>query len=243
MNILKANRTTYGGWIQTGSVSVVEIMAITGKFDWMCIDLEHGIMSSVESLTNMIITMELHDVLPVVRVPKNDHKWIGRALDAGAKGIIVPMVNSKKDAQMAVDSVKYPPHGKRGFGYSRSNGFGCNFKKSIEIHDIALIVQIEHEQAMQNLTEILTVNGVDGSLIGPLDLKGSIDINMDNTIFNRWIDSYLATCKKLGSPAGIHIVEPNISDIKRAENSGYRTIAIGTDAVLLRQRMENLLCN
>lgn len=243
MNILKSNKVTYGGWIQTGSPYIAEIMAITNKFDWICIDLEHGVMSSVESLTGMIAMLELHHILPVVRVPKNDHKWIGRSLDAGAKGIIVPMVNSKVDAQTAVDAVRYPPNGKRGFGYSRSNGFGKDFWESIENanDDIALIVQIEHEHAMDNLNDILSVDGVDGSLIGPLDLKGSVDINMADVLFKNWIDKYVKTCGNVNSPAGIHIVEPSIKNIVEAITSGYKNIAVGTDAVLLEQKIGDLL--
>ena len=241
MNLLKNKNVICGGWVQTGSSCITEVMADSGYFDWICIDLEHGIVAGFEALVNLIRVIELHHVMPVVRVPKNDHKWIGRSLDAGAKGIIVPMVNSVGEAQQAVDAMKYPPHGKRGFGYSRSNGFGRHFWTSIKKDDTALIVQIEHEQALRNLRGILNVEGVDGSLIGPLDLKGSVDINMDDTLFTKWVEEYLHVCEGLNKPAGIHIVEPDLLSVETAKSEGYRIIAVGTDAVFLRQRMDNVL--
>ncbi|KKK66319.1 hypothetical protein LCGC14_2965290 [marine sediment metagenome] len=191
-NKLKSKDVTYGGWIQCSSIAITEIMASSNKFDWICIDLEHGSIS-IESLPGMINTILLHKTIPVVRVPKNEYKWIGRSLDAGAMGIIVPMINNKEDAEYAVDCVKYPPKGNRGFGYSHCNNYGHTFESYIKYanEEIALIVQIEHCDAMTNLREILSVDGVDGSFLGPLDLKGSIDINMDDILFKDWMDKYL----------------------------------------------------
>jgi len=242
MNPLKTNEITCGGWVQTGSTGITEVMADSGYFDWICIDLEHGIIAGFEALVNMIRTIELYNVTPVVRVPKNDYKWIGRSLDAGAKGIIVPMVNSVSDAVRAVESSKYPPQGKRGFGYSRANKFGRTFWNDIEKDDIAVIVQIEHDDALRNLKAILSVDGVDGSLIGPLDLRGSIDITMDDILFAKLLTEYMGVCRDLGKPAGTHIVDPNLLSVEDAKMEGYKIIAVGTDAVFLRQRMDNLLC-
>lgn len=242
MNMLKANMTTIGGWIQTSSVDIAEIMASTDYFSWICIDLEHGSIG-IESMKNMIMAIQLHDVIPVVRVPENNYKWIGRSLDAGAKGIIVPMVNTKEQAEFAVSCVKYPPKGKRGFGYSRSNLYGLDFKDHIERdnNDIALIVQIEHSVAMDNLHSILDVDGVDGSFIGPLDLKGSIDINMNDMLFGKYMRRYLDVCKEMGSPAGTHVVEPNRIIVEAAIADGYKMVAVGTDAILLRMGMDSVL--
>lgn len=240
MNMLKVNILTHGGWIQTGSIAIAEIMASTGHFDWICIDMEHGLVGTMERLASLISVIENYNVIPVVRVPKNDHKWIGRSLDMGAKGIIVPMVNSALEAEFAVASVKYPPKGKRSFGYSRSNGFGLTFEDSLK-DEIALMVQIEHHEAVKNLEAILRVDGIDGTFLGPLDLKGSIDINMDDIMFDKWMDKYLRTCNDAGSPAGIHCVNPSREEINRLERLGYKIIAVGTDAVLLRQGMEAVL--
>lgn len=242
MNILKSDKTTVGGWIQTGSVIIADIMAGSNCFDWICIDLEHGPIS-IESVANLVTVISSHCVAPIVRVPENDYKWIGRSLDAGAQGIIVPMVNNVEQAESAVRYTKYPPKGMRGFGYSHCNGYGRTFKDYIKNanNNISLVVQIEHSIAMDNLYSILRVDGVDGSFIGPLDLKGSIDINMDDMLFDKYMRRYLDMCKDAGSPAGIHIVEPNKILLQAAVVEGYRMIAVGTDAVLLRLGMDSVL--
>lgn len=241
MNPLKENRQTLGGWIQTGSPYAAEIMADTGRFEWICVDLEHGVMDSVNMLNYIIDILTKHHVLPVVRVPKNDYKWIGRSLDAGAKGIIVPMVNTAKEAAAAVEAVKYPPIGKRSFGYSKSNTFGAHFDKHMKDDDIACIVQIEHYDAIQNMKEILSVEGVDGTFIGPLDLMGSIDINMETYILDNLLNKYIKISKELNVPCGMHIVKPDKHSIIVTRDKGYKIIAVGTDAILLKQGIENIL--
>ena len=240
--MLKQNIVTRGGWIQTGSPVVAEVMASSALFDWICIDLEHG-MIGIETVAHLITILELHGVIPVVRVPANDPKWIARCLDAGAKGIIVPMVSTVEEAEMAVMFAKYPPMGTRGFGYCRANGYGRNFEELMPIanDEIAVIVQIEHHSAITNIDGILEVDGVDGTFIGPLDLKGSVDLNMSDVVLERWLDKYLAACAEHDKPAGIHLVNPTLPGINSAIKNGYKTIAIGTDAVLLRQRIEELV--
>ena len=119
------NQLTFGSWITLNHFSIVEIMADAG-FDWLCIDLEHSVIDyyAVELL---IAAIESKGLFPFVRVGKNDELIIKRVLDAGAKGIIVPMVNSIDDARKAVDAIKYPPLGKRGVGLARAQGYGFNF--------------------------------------------------------------------------------------------------------------------
>ncbi|MCK5604318.1 hypothetical protein KAR91_20685 [Candidatus Pacearchaeota archaeon] len=242
MNALKANKVTKGGWIQSSSVAVADVIAGSGYFDWVCIDLEHGSIG-IESMANMITTITAHGVTPVVRVPENNYKWIGRSLDAGAQGIIVPMISSVQEAELAVSYTKFPPYGIRGFGYAKYNGYGKHFdecmKKANDL--VSLTIQIEHSRAMDNLHSILSVNGVDGSIIGPLDLRGSIDMNMSDMLFDKWLKKYVETCREVGSPAGIHVVDPVGGDVDMMVESGYKTIAVGTDMVLLRQGVDNVL--
>ena len=240
-NPLKDNRHTLGGWIQTGSPYVAEVMASTHHFDWICVDLEHGVMDSVGTLNHIIDVLNKYNTVPVVRVPKNDYKWIGRSLDAGAKGIIVPMVNTVEEAVYAVEATKYPPIGKRSFGYSKSNVFGNKFSEGLNDDDIALIVQIEHFEAMENLEGILSVDGVDGTFIGPLDLMGSIDINMDTRMLDKMLEKYIKMSNKMDIPCGMHIVDPTPSAVLESSRKGYKMIALGTDAVLLRQGIESAL--
>ena len=158
-----------GSWITLNNLSIAEIMADAG-FDWLCIDLEHTAID-YNHAQHLILTIQSKGLKAFVRVGENNSRIIQRVLDAGADGIIVPMVNSKSDALKAVSSVKYPPIGKRGVGLSRAQGYGFNFEDYRDkiSKDIILIAQIEHINAVNNLEEIIETDGIDGTFIGPYD--------------------------------------------------------------------------
>ena len=129
-NKLKDRRLCLGSWIQIGHPAVAEIMAAQG-FDWLCVDLEHGHIG-IESLTNIFRTLKGHKIASLARLPKNEEVWIKRSLDAGADGLIIPMINSPEEAEYAVRMAKYPPVGVRGFGYCRANSYGNKFDEYVE---------------------------------------------------------------------------------------------------------------
>ena len=171
---IRRNELTLGSWITIGHPVVAEIMAESG-FDWLTIDLEH---SAIDISHMQVIFQAIRgtEAIPLVRVGENNASLIKRAMDAGAYGVIVPMVNTRDSAERAVSAVKYPPMGTRGVGLSRAQGYGYEFddyKESINENSI-VIAQIEHIQAIENLEEILNVPGIDASIIGPYDLSGSL---------------------------------------------------------------------
>jgi 2-dehydro-3-deoxyglucarate aldolase len=240
---LKNDKITLGTWIQIGHPACAEILANAG-FDWICVDLEHGIIS-LESMASLFRAIERYDCVPVARVPANDPVWIHRTLDAGAGGLIIPMVNSKDEAEKAIAESKYPPLGRRGFGYSRANSYGANFDgyKKQANDDIAIILQVEHIDAVRNIDEILSLKGLDGTFIGPLDLAGSMGAidNLEDPSFKSSLRTYLDACKKYRKPAGMHIVRPDVSNIKKAVKDGYKMIALGLDVVFLEEKSRELL--
>ncbi|MDD5454079.1 MAG: aldolase/citrate lyase family protein, partial [Candidatus Ratteibacteria bacterium] len=163
-----------GSWITMGNSIVTEVMAQAG-FEWLTIDMEHSAidMSQAQELIRII---ELSNVVPLVRISNNNPDVIKHVMDAGAHGVIVPMVNSKREAEEAVKSVKYPTFGIRSVGLSRAQKYGFDFngyREWLEKESI-VIVQIEHIEAINNLEAILCTSGVDGSIIGPYDLSGSL---------------------------------------------------------------------
>jgi len=164
---LKKNKVVIGSWISLPSTAVAEIMA-KANLDWVAIDLEHSpiTLSQVEDLIRII---DLAGNTPLVRVGENNPLIIKRVMDAGAHGVIVPMVSSKEEALRAVASVRYPPEGKRGVGLARAQCYGLEFDeyKLWQSKESMVIVQIEHIDAIGNLEDILSVDGVDGSMIGP----------------------------------------------------------------------------
>lgn len=226
---------TLGAWMQIGHPAVAEIFARAG-FDWVCVDLEHGAID-LETTTNIFRTLDAFDCVPVARLPLNDPVWIHRTLDAGARGLIIPMVKTAAEAEAAVREAKYPPRGARGYGYSRANMHGMDFAEYIAgaNDEIAMVMQIEHKDAIGNLEAILDVPGVDGLFIGPLDLSGSMGITgqLDHPQMVAALDRYRAACRDRKITAGMHLVRPNPDNIGKAIEQGYTLIALGLDNVFL----------
>ena len=224
-----------GAWMQIGHCAVAEIFARAG-FDWVCVDLEHGAID-LETMTNIFRTLDAFDCVPVARLPLNDPVWIHRSLDAGARGLIIPMVNSASEAEKAISEAKYPPRGVRGFGYSRANMHGMDFDSYIKEanNEIAMVMQIEHKNAIANLEEIARVDGVDGFFIGPLDLSGSMGITgqLDHPDMVAALDKYKKVCNDFDLSAGMHLVRPNEDTIQSSINQGYTLIALGLDNVFI----------
>jgi 2-dehydro-3-deoxyglucarate aldolase len=234
---LLEKRLTLGGWLQIGHPACAEIHARAG-FDWVCVDMEHG-ATDLESMTHIFRALDGFGCVPVARLPLNDPIWIHRSLDAGARGLIIPMVNTPEQAEAAVREAKFPPRGARGFSYNRACMHGRDFAEYVaEANDeIATIVQIEHKDAIANLDAILQVDGVDGVFIGPMDLSGSMGIvgQLEHPDMVAALDKYLAACKAHGVAAGTHIVHPNDRNVREAIAQGYTLIALGLDIVYLTE--------
>jgi 2-dehydro-3-deoxyglucarate aldolase len=169
---LRKNVVTVGSWITIGHAAIAEIMAKIG-FDWLVIDMEHSAITLHEA-QQLIQVIDLCGVTPLVRVGENNPYLIKRVMDAGSYGVMVPMVNTKEDAIKAVNAVKYPPVGTRGVGLARAQGYGMDFERYNNRlnRDSVVIVQIEHIKAVENLDDILSVDGVDAFFVGPYDLSG-----------------------------------------------------------------------
>lgn len=241
---LQYNELTVGSWITLGHSSVAEIMARVG-FDWLVVDMEHSAIT-LDIAQDIIQTIELNGVIPLVRVGENSPLLIKRVMDAGACGVIVPMVNTKEEAIKAVNAVKYPPLGTRGVGLARAQGYGMEFEtyKQRVNKDSIVIVQIEHINAMKNLGKILRVDGVDAGIIGPYDLSASMGFPGE---FNRkevqeMLDQFIGVCRKVNKPAGFHVVSPDSEDANKKINQGFTFLAFGLDTLFLATKCKEQLC-
>jgi 2-keto-3-deoxy-L-rhamnonate aldolase RhmA len=232
---LLQRKPVFGAWMQIGHPAIAEILGTLG-FDWICVDLEHGAID-LEGMTHLFRTIDAHESVPVTRVPANDPVWIRRSLDAGARGLIIPMINSVQDAESAVRAAKYPPRGERGFGYSRANMHGMKFEETIveANNEIAIIAQIEHRKGIENIDAILQVPDIDGVFIGPLDLSGSYGKagQMACPEVKHALARYLEACQHWNMSAGIHIVRPDAKSVSKAIEQGYTLIGLGLDNVFL----------
>ncbi|WEK19656.1 MAG: aldolase/citrate lyase family protein [Candidatus Pedobacter colombiensis] len=224
-----------GSWITLNHPSIAEIMADTG-FDWLCIDMEHSVTDYSEAQL-LIMAIQSKGLKAYVRVGNNNARIIKRVLDAGADGIIVPSVNSAVEAKLAVDSVKYPPMGKRGVGLARAQGYGFDFEnyRDITSKEIKLIVQIEHINAIKELDAIISTEGIDGTFIGPYDLSGSMgkpgEYN-DKDVLEA-LASYELIAKKYNKWIGYHVVQPEFNLVEDKIAAGYNFIAFSFDAYFL----------
>jgi 4-hydroxy-2-oxoheptanedioate aldolase len=176
---LKQGELALGAWLNFPSFDTARVMAQLG-FDWLVVDMEHSAQSTT-LMADMVATIaDAGTCAPLVRVPNNSVEWFKWALDAGAWGIVVPMVNSRDEAQRALDYSKYPPLGNRSIGgIFGPYGFGTTDWSDyarVANDEIMLIVQIESAQALQNVDEILSVPGIDVAFVGPNDLHAQLGL-------------------------------------------------------------------
>jgi 2-keto-3-deoxy-L-rhamnonate aldolase RhmA len=232
---LRNRQLTIGSWITLGHSSVAEIMAKAG-FDWLTVDMEHSAITLHEA-QQLVQVIELSGCVPLVRVGANDANLIKRVMDTGAHGVIVPMVNTKEDAEQAVGAVKYPPQGFRGVGLARAQSYGTNFEgyqKWNETESVA-IVQIEHIKAVENLEAILSVEGVDAFIVGPYDISTSLGVpgQFDHPKMTSVLSKVLDIAERLKAVAGYHVVPPDTKQVLEKVKEGYRFLAYSTDFLFL----------
>jgi len=173
--MLKDGKNTLGAWLQIASPFTAEIMSRAG-FDWLVIDMEHG-PGDILTLVSQLQAMSGTDTCALVRTPWNDFVTIKRILDTGVHGLLIPYVNTKEEAEAAVRACRYPPEGIRGVaGSPRAQGFGQNVQDYLKIanDEILLIIAVETPEAVANLDGILSVDGIDGIFIGPMDLASNM---------------------------------------------------------------------
>jgi 2-dehydro-3-deoxyglucarate aldolase len=240
-NKLKKNELTIGSWIMMGNSTSVEVMTTAG-FDWLAIDLEHTSID-LETAQNLIQIIQSKDVKALVRVSKNEEVIIKKVLDMGADGIIVPMICSKEDANRAIDYAKYPPAGKRGIGLCRASGYGAKFeeyKKWVD-KELVIIAQIEHIDAVKNIDQIITVDGIDGVIIGPYDLSSSMGFpgNFEDKTFKAAVQTVIDTCKTHNISSGFHVVDTDPNIIQNKIKQGCTFLAYGIDYMFMRDAAVN----
>jgi len=229
--IREGSEVCMGSWLSLAHPSIAEIMCKSG-FDWVCIDLEHSSIGLREA-EDLIRVIDLSGKIPLVRLSSNDPVQIKRVMDSGARGIVVPVVNTLEHVESAFKAMQFPKEGMRGVGLARAQEFGPGFKKYHENfkEESFFMVQIEHIDAIPNLREIFSHPGIDAYFVGPYDLSASMGMagEFDNPEFK----SALAEIKKVGDEcgvtAGIHVVEPSVDELETVIKDGFRFIAYGVD--------------
>lgn len=228
-SLIRSGKPAIGSWIGFADVYSVELMADVG-FDWLLIDTEHFPIDR-QGLRTILIAMKGSETTPVVRLSSNSLDHFQTALDLGAYGVVVPMVSSRGDAEMAVKCCRYPPLGSRGFAPTRAS----RYFQEVESYakrandEIALIIQIETPTAVDNIEDVLTVPGLDGIFIGPSDLASfmNLAVKVGHPDVKAVLDRLIDRAEAHGTPFGLPSwsAEECLSYVKR----GARLMTIGSD--------------
>ena len=223
----RAGECVFGAWLSIPDGHAAETMAQIG-FDYVCVDMQHGVID-YQAAVGMLRAIGTGDSMPFVRVPWNEPGIIGKVLDAGAYGVIVPMVNSRAEAEAAVAACRYAPEGRRSYGPNRVTYYaGANYYDHAN-ESIACIPMIETTTAIESLDDILSVPGVDAIYVGPADLSITLGLppSVDNSgTFVEALDRIVAGCKAHGVVPGIHA---NAQLAATRVASGFRMITIASD--------------
>lgn len=243
---LARNALTIGSWVTLGHPAIAEIMAAAG-FDWLVLDMEHSVLELSE-VQMLIQVLDGQQCPAIVRLTSNHPDQIKRVMDAGAAGVMVPMVKTAADAEAAVQAVYYPPRGQRGIGLARAQGYGARFQEYRHwLEDNAIIVaMIEHIDAVNDIDSILSVPDIDAYIIGPYDLSGSMGRpgELDYPDVQSAIEKVREAGRRLGKPGGIHVVEPDPEALRRNIDAGFNFLGYGLDIRILdtlcRGHMQNI---
>ncbi len=232
--LLKAGKPAVGAWMNFPSVVAAEALASLG-WDWICVDTEHGAID-LETAQSLFVAIGANGTIPIARVPWNDTISIHRILDAGAYGIVVPMINSAEQAEQAVKAAKYPPEGFRSAGGGRWRYWAGPDYPRYANQEIMVVVMIEHIDAVNRAEEILSVPGVDACFIGPNDLAWSMGLSPHglgprDPRHVEAVAKVLAAAKKVGVPAGIHCFSPE--DVNARIEAGFQFLACMSDGAFL----------
>ncbi len=228
------DEASLGGWCVIPSTFSAELMGRAG-YDWVCIDTQHGLIG-YDQMLPMLQALSATGTPAFVRVQWNQPAEIMKALDAGAQGVIVPMVSSREDARRAVGACRFPPEGYRSWGPTRAATLTAGFGPESANRSVVCVVMIETVEAMAALDEILSVPGVDGVYVGPNDLAVTHGLKPDATASDpehrRLIETILAACRRHHLVAGIHCAGPDTA--VRWREAGFRMLNVDNDALFVR---------
>lgn len=233
--------TLMGSFVSTGYPVNVELMGLAG-FDYLIIDLEHG-MGSERDVLSQLHALDHTPAIPVVRVESHDKQRVHRLLDLGVQGIMFPRVETAEQARACVASMRYPPDGVRGVAtVVRAAGYGDHFTshRSESMTHLLPILQIETEEGVKNVEEIAAVDGVGVLYVGPMDLSTSLGVfrQYDHPIFLDALDKTLAAARRHNRVAGILL--PSVDTTRHYRDKGFRFLTAGTDVLLLKTAARQL---
>jgi 2-dehydro-3-deoxyglucarate aldolase len=235
--ILRDGKIAVGMTVTIGHPDVAEILSNIG-FDFINFDTQHSPLN-IERVQHLMQSMSYSDITPTVRVQWNEIFMINSALDIGAHGIIVPFVNNKEDMRRALSYARFPPQGVRSYGPRRASLRDPEYIRNCN-EEILVIPQIEDKKGLENIEEILSVDGVEAFFIGPYDLSFSLGVfrQWDNPVFVRSLEHVVDVAEKTGTVAGMLAL---VEEPEETINKGFRLLNLGIDTDLLANSARKLI--
>ncbi len=231
---LRRGEPSLGTWLALASPVAAEAMALVG-WDWLVVDMEHSPVG-FETMTGCFRAIQLGGAVPMARVPWNDTIWIQRTLDAGALGLVVPMVNTPDDARAVVANMRYATRGQRSWGSSRVAPYLAGEYRDWADEHLTIIVMIETIGAVRHAEEILAVDGVTGCFVGPNDLALSMGLAMTDvgpgTAHEAAVMEVLAASRNTGKAAGKHCADA--AEATRRIGEGFQFLAVSSDSAYMQ---------
>lgn len=232
---LRNRELIFGSWVSFAHPSITEIFA-SHKFNFLAIDMEHSIIN-LEQAQRIIAASQYYKVPCLPRPVSHSNDWIKPLLESGADGLIAPMVNSEQELGTLVDHVKYPPIGKRSFGVNRAQGYGSNFDGYVKNwNDSSIfIAQIESKSAVEDIKQIVSNPHLDGVMIGPYDLSGSLGVPGEkfHSLVKEAESQVIKACAERGISCGTQLSDFNSDSVDKALSMGYTFIIASSDLFIL----------
>ncbi len=234
---LRQRELLLGTIVTLPAPEVAEVLS-AGGLDWLFVDTEHAALDFLAAQT----LLQVARVPCIVRVADGGESTLKKALDIGATGVVVPMVNTAQQARAIVSFCKYPPRGVRGVGLVRAQGYGFDFQRYIRSanDETVVVVQCEHIAAVEAIDSIVAVDGVDAVFVGPYDLSGSMDRlgEVEHPAVLAAIVRVADACKKSGRALGIYV--GSAEKAKPFIAQGYTLVAVGMDTIFLGETARSI---
>ncbi len=243
---LKSRKKLFGAWVSYAEPSITETFAKAG-FDFLAIDMEHSTITLPEA-KGIITASQFYDVSCLPRPVSHSNDFIKPLLEFGADGMLIQMVNNANEVKRLIDHIKYPPIGKRSYGVNRAQGYGFDFDDytSDWNNSSIFMIQVESIEAVEKIDEILAFDEIDGVMIGPYDISGSLGVpgQLDHPKVIEASKKVIEACEKYGKSCGTQLNDPNTNSVDELFNLGYTFAILGSDLFVLwkwAEQMKNIM--
>jgi 2-keto-3-deoxy-L-rhamnonate aldolase RhmA len=239
---LRARQRLFGGWISYAHPSITETFARAG-FDFIAIDMEHSTISLAEA-QRIIAASQAEGVPCLPRPVSHSNDWVKPLLESGGDGLVVQMVDTPAEVETLINHLKYPPVGRRSYGVNRAQGYGYDFDEYVRSwNDTSVfIIQVESVTAVENIDALLAFDEIDGVMVGPYDISGSLGVPGE-TSHPRVVEASLRVieaCERAGKSCGTQTADPSIAGVESLFNLGYTYAILGSDLFVIWKWAEQM---